>query len=252
MVVSGYDSKGNEVTEKWGVREYLTNIKKVVKKTERINREKARLGIAEDVFRQKPYSQLVKKRSNLRIGTVGLYSTLEAQETLLEKNVNTKRNRLQNRAMDDLHNAIVKFKSFADADKMMEEILAEQGRKASEFLNSDGITFKSKKAMKEYLNIFSETIVQLYEEYEGQFIGWLNSNLSGSTVNGQEVSGYDLFKMMGKAGDEQQDFYREFVEERLNHIYGLKVNEAEEADKYEDMSVAQLEELLKAIRKKGG
>lgn len=220
-------------TEKWQVGEYLKKARIYERNRQRIERIRQKEGL--DAYEQDPLSSIVHTKSDRLSNRKGLNNAIATQKKILKRDKDTKISKIEE-AVKNLRNLReLKTKAFDNPDDFF------TADELKHFKNKKG-KFRSKAKEREYYQSFSEMVVERYEEYEGQFYGWLSEQLDTSQTSFKEQ--YNMMTDM-----EKESYMVEYTKTRINRVI-----EATGSLEQEEMDLSEEEayEIYKRIRKEDG
>lgn len=109
--------------------------------------------------------------------------------------------------------------------------------------------FRSKKKEREYLQMFVELATTKYEEYEGQFFGFVDKELGYTDEEGFRVAGRETYRNLDE--EQKKELIREYMRDRVTQVEDYIKEGAEEAEEF-NMSDKDLELFKKGIYKNYG
>jgi hypothetical protein len=222
VTIAGYDREGILRSDKWELREYIKTARQYRKVFDRLEREKAKYGVT-DSYNYERLDELVMKSSrtvNGRLVARGLTNRIETIKKVLTKDKETGLSKLEQTQRNLMELRKLKYESYDDPDSYMKRA----GLDISKFKKKNG-EFRSKKAEREYLKLFSQTTVDEDYENSGEFADFFGFVFD----NYVDIESKETTKSVwnSKTKDEQREIMREYIREREAE---LKVDFDEEAE----------------------
>ena len=264
----GIEAKVNRKTKEisvdgveWQAKEYLGKVKKYIKNKIRIDKKRDRFYI-QDKYIQPEVRELTHKETITKERIKGLDNAIETQRKILDRSEGY--SKLDQAAMNRDELRKLTYEAMYNGKELMEKILSNAneydvktkdnpkgtGKKIGlDYYYDDFGRFRSKKKEREYLQMFVELATTKYEEYEGQFFGFVDKELGYTDEEGFRVAGRGTYQNLDE--EQKKGLIREYIKDRIEQVNTYKIEEAEEIEDF-DMSDEDIELFKKGVDKKYG
>ena len=264
----GIEAKVNRKTKEisvdgveWQAKEYLGKVKKYVKNKIRIDKKRERFYM-NDKYTQPEVRDLIHKETIIKEKIKGLDNALETQRKILDRSEGP--SRLDQAAMNRDALRKLTYEAMYNGEELMEKILKDAKKQDTktkdnpkgtgkqiglDYYFDDFGRFRSKKKEREYLQMFVELATTKYEEYEGQFFGFVDKELGYTDEEGIRVAGRGTYQNLDE--EQKKGLIREYIKDRIEQVKTYKDEEAEESEEF-DMSDKDLELFKKGVIKNYG
>ncbi len=235
---TGYTISGDKKEQELAhgeLRGYIKKLREIDKLSSKIEKFRRKENV--DHFKTLNSSHLVELSSSKVRGVTGIDNYIVTLNKILSPDANGL-NRVQQagerlRQLEEL-----KYESFEDQRSLMKTLAPDV--KVSKYMNKDG-SFKSKSKRQQFIKLFSERIIDNYEEYKEEGDGQSFFSWFSTSFDKDYTSTYKDISI-----NERKELYQEYVRETIKHKKTSYEYESAESENYA-FNVDELSEVEKHL-----